>query len=85
MSAIEHTSDVPVIGHLPPHRLEAEQSALGAVMLDNQAWDEVADRVSPSSFYQPAHQRIFSAIQQLVTAQNRCGEARGGTPGGALI
>ena len=35
---------------LPPHSLEAEQSVLGGLMLDNQAWDRVADRLKEKDF-----------------------------------
>ncbi|SEG30827.1 replicative DNA helicase [Billgrantia desiderata] len=68
MLAIEHAQDVgvPFLGNLPPHSIEAECSVLGALMLDNDAWDEVADRVAADNFYHPAHRRIFAAIQDLV-------------------
>ena len=36
---------------VPPHSLEAEQSVLGGLMLDNQAWDNVADRLVADDFY----------------------------------
>ncbi|MGH8631996.1 MAG: DnaB-like helicase N-terminal domain-containing protein, partial [Burkholderiales bacterium] len=36
---------------LPPHSVEAEQSLLGALLLDNQAFDRVADLVSAEDFY----------------------------------
>ncbi|MCP5423442.1 MAG: replicative DNA helicase [Gammaproteobacteria bacterium] len=50
---------------IPPHSIEAEQSVLGGLMLDNSAWDRVADRLSVSDFYSNAHRLIFSAIHQL--------------------
>ncbi len=58
-------SDVPMIGYLPPHSLEAEQSLLGALMLDNAMWDDVADRLSGAMFYRPEHRLVFEAIRQL--------------------
>lgn len=36
---------------LPPHSLEAEQSVLGGLMLDNERWDHVAERVVSNDFY----------------------------------
>ena len=54
---------------VPPHSLEAEQSVLGAVMLDNRAWDTVSDRVSPEDFYRHEHRLIFAALEKLAQAQ----------------
>ena len=51
---------------LPPHSIQAEQSVLGGLMLDNAAWDQVADRVSEQDFYRREHQLIFRAIASLV-------------------
>ncbi len=51
---------------LPPHSLEAEQSLLGGLMLDNMAWDKVADLVSEVDFYRDDHRRIFRHIARLV-------------------
>ncbi|MFN2331420.1 MAG: DnaB-like helicase N-terminal domain-containing protein, partial [Halomonas sp.] len=65
MSAIENlverrvTQESPEAGYLPPHSLEAEQSVLGGLLLDNAMWDEVADRLSPAMFYQKAHRLVF--------------------------
>ncbi|MGB1110808.1 MAG: replicative DNA helicase [Gammaproteobacteria bacterium] len=50
---------------VPPHSIEAEQSVLGGLMLDNRAWDRVADRVVESDFYRREHRSIFRAIYQL--------------------
>ena len=36
---------------VPPHSLQAEQSLLGGLMLDNQTWDSVADKVNDGDFY----------------------------------
>jgi replicative DNA helicase len=49
----------------PPHSIEAEQSVLGGLMLDNQRWDQVADLVSSEDFYRKDHQLIFRAIGML--------------------
>jgi replicative DNA helicase len=50
---------------LPPHSVEAEQSVLGGLMLDNSTWDTIADVVSPSDFYRRDHRLIFGAIGEL--------------------
>ncbi len=50
---------------VPPHSIEAEQSVLGGLMLDNGAWDKVGDLVSDGDFYRRDHRLIFSAIKYL--------------------
>lgn len=50
---------------IPPHSIQAEQSVLGGLMLDNQTWDTVADRVGEEDFYRKDHRLIFRAISQL--------------------
>jgi replicative DNA helicase len=51
---------------VPPHSQEAEQSVLGALMLDNRAWDRIADRISADDFYRNDHRLIFSVMAHLV-------------------
>jgi len=51
---------------LPPHSVEAEQSLLGGLMLDQRAWDQVADILTPEDLYRADHRLIFSAIAALV-------------------
>jgi len=51
---------------LPPHSVEAEQSLLGGLMLDQRAWDQVADVVHIDDLYRADHRLIFSAIAELV-------------------
>jgi replicative DNA helicase len=50
---------------IPPHSVEAEQSVLGGLMLDNNSWDKVADQLVESDFYRRDHQLIFRAIADL--------------------
>ena len=50
---------------VPPHSIQAEQSVLGGLMLDNAAWDQVADRVGSGDFYRREHQLIYKAIAAL--------------------
>jgi replicative DNA helicase len=49
---------------VPPHHVEAEQAVLGGLMLDNRAWDQIADRITAEDFYRRDHQVIFSAIAE---------------------
>lgn len=57
---------------LPPHSLEAEQSVLGGLMLDNRAWNDLSDRLSPEDFYREDHQLIYRAIVDLCGANRPC-------------
>jgi replicative DNA helicase len=50
----------------PPQSVEAEQSVLGGLLLDNSAWDRVSDIVNESDFYRADHRAIFQHIAQLV-------------------
>ncbi len=50
---------------VPPHSIQGEQSVLGGLMLDNRAWDQVADRVAERDFYRREHQLIFKAVAAL--------------------
>jgi len=50
---------------VPPHSIQAEQSLLGGLMLDNDTWDKVADKVAGSDFYRREHRLIFDAIRRL--------------------
>jgi replicative DNA helicase len=51
---------------VPPHSIEAEQSVLGGLLLDNQAWERVADLLSESNFYRDDHRRIYRHIGKLM-------------------
>ena len=53
---------------VPPHSIEAEQSVLGGLLLDNQAFDRVADLISGNDFYRDDHRRIWRHIAKLVEA-----------------
>lgn len=50
---------------VPPHSMQAEQSVLGALMLDNETWAEVVDRVGEQDFYRKDHRLIYRAISEL--------------------
>ena len=51
---------------VPPHSIEAEQSVLGGLLLDNLAWDRAADLLTDSDFYRFEHRLIYAAIGGLV-------------------
>ena len=53
---------------VPPHSIEAEQSLLGGLMLDEQAWFKVADKVAAEDFYRPGHRIVFDAMTELANA-----------------
>ena len=50
---------------IPPQNVEAEASLLGALLIDSDAIVKIADTVSGIDFYDPKHQRIYEAIDQL--------------------
>ncbi len=54
---------------VPPHSLQAEQSVLGGLLLDNTAWERIGDRVGEQDFYRREHRSIFGAIQRLADEQ----------------
>src|SRR5690625_5445229 len=51
---------------LPPHSIEAEQSVLGGLMIDNQAWDRIADLLREDDFYRYEHRLIRRHISKLI-------------------
>ncbi len=51
---------------MPPHSLEAEQSVLGGLLLDNERWDSVAEKVVSRDFYSRPHRMIFEAAAGLL-------------------
>jgi replicative DNA helicase len=50
---------------IPPHSIEAEQSVLGGLMLDNNAWDKVSELLKVEDFYRSQHQKIFNVLANL--------------------
>ena len=55
---------------VPPYSVTAEQSVIGALMLDKQAWDKVADVLIEDDFYRRDHQLIYRAIKLLAEKQS---------------
>ncbi|AUH72100.1 replicative DNA helicase [Legionella sainthelensi] len=49
----------------PPHSVEAEQSIVGGLMLDNQVWDKISHKLCETDFYRTEHRILFRAISAL--------------------
>ncbi len=66
MERFDIQDDEFVQAKVPPHSIEAEQSVLGGMMLDNNTWDIVSEVVMEQHFYTPSHRNIFRVMQKLV-------------------
>jgi len=53
---------------VPPHSVEAEYSVLGGLLIDNGAFDRVADLLTEADFYRPEHKTIYSALGRLISS-----------------
>src|SRR4051794_7484727 len=53
------------VDRLPPQNLEAEQSALGSMLLDKLAAERVLEVLQPQDFYREVHERIFTSMWEL--------------------
>ena len=51
---------------VPPQSIDAEQSVLGGLLLDNSAWERISDIVGEGDFYRADHRTIFRHIAQLI-------------------
>ena len=49
-----------------PNNIEAEQSVIGSILLSNEIFDDISVLISSKNFYDPMHQKIFSAIESLI-------------------
>jgi replicative DNA helicase len=56
----------------PPHSIEAEQSVLGGLLLNNALYFDLADKLSDTDFYRADHQLVFRGIAELVGANKPC-------------
>ena len=61
MATVDYT---PV--HSLPSNIEAERSILGAILLDNHAFNEAAEHLGPQDFSLDAHRRIYTRVQELM-------------------
>ena len=57
---------------VPPHSVEAEQAVLGGVLLDNDAWDRIADLLVGENFYRRDHRAVFNAVAGLCDEGRPC-------------
>jgi replicative DNA helicase len=55
----------PFLYHVPPQSLEAEESILSAILVDNDTLPEILEVLSPKDFYRSSHQKMFTAITEL--------------------
>jgi replicative DNA helicase len=53
---------------IPPHSIEAEQSIIGGLLLDNSAWDRAGDLLTDNDFYRFEHRLIYAAVGKLINA-----------------
>ncbi len=51
--------------HVPPHSIEAEESVIGGVLLDNTALDRAVEILLPDDFYREAHRKIIRVMLDL--------------------
>ena len=49
-----------------PNNIEAEQAVIGSILVSNEIFDEINTIISNINFYDPMHQKIFSAIENLM-------------------
>ena len=49
-----------------PNNIEAEQSVIGSILVSNEIFDEISTIISSINFYDPMHEKIFSAIESLI-------------------
>ncbi len=49
----------------PPHNLEAEQSVLGSILLDNEVYSQLEGTLNAEQFYKEGHRKVFRAIERL--------------------
>ena len=49
-----------------PNNIDAEQAVLGSILVSNEIFDEISMIISNKNFYDPMHQKIFSAIEKLM-------------------
>jgi replicative DNA helicase len=63
-----HGDDEVARLRIPPHSIEAEQSVLGGLLIDNGAWDRAGDLLGDGDFYRYEHRLIYEAIGRLINA-----------------
>lgn len=71
-SAYKNADDKARAVRLPPFSVEAERSLLGALLIDNHAWDRVAEHVNGEDFYLPQHATLFEGMAKLLCHDKPC-------------
>lgn len=66
------TARIQSLPKQPPHSIEAEQSVLGGLLLNNALYFELADKLGEADFYRADHQLIYRAIGEIVGANKPC-------------
>lgn len=51
---------------IPPHSVEAEQAVIGGLLIDNEAWDQVVERITETDFYRHEHRILFRSMTELM-------------------
>ena len=49
-----------------PNNIEAEQAVIGSILVSNDIYDEISTIIESSNFYDPMHQKIYAAIENLI-------------------
>ena len=57
---------------VPPHSIDAEQAVLGGILIDNGAWDRIADVVTAAHFYRNDHRAVFDTVSRLCEEGRPC-------------
>ena len=60
-----YNGPVTIVDRTPPQNLEAEQSVLGSVLLDNEVYAALEGMLTPEHFYKESHRKIFRAFERL--------------------
>src|SRR5262250_1692400 len=62
----KHPGETAQPYRIAPHNIEAEQSLLGAILVNNEALYRVSDFLEPTHFFEPIHQQIFEIARSLI-------------------
>ena len=62
---IKKTQADPALSKLPPHSIDAEESILSAILIDNETLIDIVEILTAEDFYRPAHELIFKAMTDL--------------------
>jgi len=67
---VADTTAAPIVERALPHNLEAERSVLGAILIQNEAYNTAVEVLRPEDFYRDAHRRVFEKIIALAERQH---------------